>query len=1229
MKKNRQCNLHFLGIGKILLTMRLLTLFLFCTVMHLSAAVYSQHVVFSFELKNATFEDLMNEIRRSSDYYFLYKDSEVAKIRKLNKNFKSVSIDEVLKECLSGTDLTYSIENNLIIIRKSDNLNVQDSVRKVRELLIRGKVKDIDGKPLPGVTVRIKSTHWGTSTDKDGKYKITIPELEHVILQFSFIGMETREIEYAGKDTIDVVLKESMASLEEVTIVSTGYQNIDKRKLTSAVTSIEAKDILLPGLNTIDQMLEGHVPGMIFMQNSGQVGATPRLRIRGTSTILGNQEPLWVVDGIVQQDPVNIDPSQLNDLDFVNLLGNAISGLNPEDIERIDVLKDASATAIYGVRAANGVIVITTKKGKPGPPTITYSLSGTFMRRPRYSDQSVNMMNSRERIAFSREMYEKRLEYPQVDSWVGYEGALKDWNEDKIEFDEFQRRVSELETMNTDWFDILLQDSYSHKHTLSMSGGSSTLRYYASVGFNDSRGTIKGEQNKNYSATLNLNASLNRFTVRFGMNGNVADKKYTPSETGVMDYAYKTSRAVPIYDNEGKLWYYSRLGDVSSIEGLPFNIINERNNSSQDINSHTINFLAGIDYRIIDPLKIGLTLSYGTSSTEQDTYFSENTYYAACLRGTRDEDNELPVGGELQEKDTDNETYLVRAQIDYHQYMDKEEYHGLTVALGGEVSSSRYTGREQIFRGYLRDRGFQMAEIDLDTYPRYKIWSQTPKARGIRSDQKTNIVSGYASLAYDYKDLYMFTANVRVDASNKFGTKSNDKLAPIWSFSGRWNVKEDILSSVNWINSLSLRGSFGYQGNMLDTESSELIIQKGGMIPTVNEFGSTIYRYPNPDLRWEKTSSFNVTLDFALLNNKIQGNVSYFYKRTKDAFLQKTISRINGRDNYVVNQGTLENKGIELSFNFVPVNTMGMGNSKGFRWNIDPQLGQVLNQLINNRKVKDNALLDIVTYRDYLNGTAQIVGRPLNTFYSYRFAGLDSKDGRPTFHNVNQTEEINGEIVNIEKKYDDMEKEDVFTTVMEHSGTRVPVIQGGIVNTFTYRNFTLSCNMTYSLGSKVRLLKLYSNIAYGYGTLAPQPTENVRKEYNRRWRRPGDELTTNIPGILSDQEFKATLQNSAWYSNKPYNFAKNIWQMYDDSDIRVVSGNYLKMQSLSLRYNVPAKFCEKLYLKSAYIGFYCTNLFTVCNKNLKGQDPATQSGTAPSINMSLCPTYSLNLNVSF
>ena len=432
-------------------------------------------------------------------------------------------------------------------------------------------------------------------------------------------------------------------------------------------------------------------------------------------------------------------------------------------------------------------------------------------------------------------------------------------------------------------------------------------------------------------------------------------------------------------------------------------------------------------------------------------------------------------------------------------------------------------------------------------------------------------------------------------------------------------MKANILRDVNWVNGLSVRSSFGYQGNMLSEQTPELIIKKGNMNDYFGEYESNIQHYPNPDLRWEKTGAFNGSVDFALFNNRIRGTFSYFYKKTKDAFLSKTVADINGVETYVINSGTVENKGFEMSFNFTPIKAGA--NIGGFRWDIDPQIGQVLNTLL-TKAVNNNSFereQDEIFYTNYLDGSALIEGEPLNTFFSYKFKGLSPEDGRPMFYDVEEE---------LKDEYLKMEREDVFRRVMKVSGTRVPVLQGGVSNTFSYKRMSLSFNLSYSFGSKIRLMQLYGANQNGT-TVAPLPERNVRREFVKRWQRPGDEKHTNIPGLLSNAEYSRTL--SPWWGRSDYNsikFADNIWQMYDNSDIRTVSGNYLKLQSFVFNYTLPEEFCKKLLLKTAYIGISGSNLFTICSSKLKGQDPS-QSGTTDKLNLSIRPSYSVNLGITF
>ncbi len=807
--------------------------------------------------------------------------------------------------------------------------------KKEKSKVLQGWVYDKNHQVLPGVTVKVAGTSVGTSTNVKGWFRITLP-IQRGTLEFSFIGFKKQLVNFTDKtDTLRIVLEEELMELDEVT-VSTGYYKVDKRHLTSSVTTLKMDDIMQPGVSTLDQMLEGRIPGMIFMQNSGQVGAAPKIKIRGTTTLLGNTAPLWVLDGVILTDPVNVDPASINDLDFVNLLGNAISGLNPEDIEKLDVLKDASATAIYGPKASNGVIVITTKKGKVGAPSVSYSLSGTFRQRPRYTDRSVDVMNSQERIDFSKEVVRKKQVIPDLSSYVGYEAAYNDYVNGVISSDEFVRKVKFMETVNTDWLGLLMQDTYSHAHTLSISGGSENVRYYTSLGYSNEKGNLKGEENSRYSAMAKVDINYNKFIMSFSLNGNVQKKEYTPQEVGLMTYALNTARSVGAYNEDGSLMFYQRDNDLAHTYSKPFSIINERKNTDDDIQSNAISMSANIEYRLIPCLKAGMQFSYGISNFEERVYFGEKSWYAANLKkeyapdspnsGYLSSESEMPVGGELRLNSTKNENYSVRANLSFNKFLDKENTHQFQASVIGELSSTLYTGFAITKRGYIPERGMLFDDVNLPDswgyleFPNYDGWLKSnPSAKGILTHNLTRQVGLVGTLFYAYKDAYIFNANMRIDGSNKFGDRSNEKLNPIWSVSGRWNIHENLLSDKWWINTLALKASFGYQGNMSAQDSPNLIIQRKGTHWAFNELYSSIKYYPNPHLKWEKTSTYNIELEYSLFNNKLVGNFSYYYRHTTDAFMSKTVSRINGVSSYTVNQGTLNNQGLSLILILLPL----------------------------------------------------------------------------------------------------------------------------------------------------------------------------------------------------------------------------------------------------------------------------------------------------------------------
>lgn len=1199
-------------LKKIIMRIQLCTLIIIVTCMQVSASAYSQTV--TLNEKNAPLQTLLEKIKEQSGYNFWYNIDLLKNTKPVSVNLNHVPLNEALKYILLNQQLSYKIVDKTIVINPISKNSI--TILLSAPVDIAGKVTDTDGTPLQGATIRQKGTTRSVLTDKNGEFKMKQVSTD-ATLTISYLGYITREIR-VSQGVKNIVLKADEKALNEVTVTN-GYQELDPRTLTSAITSVKAKDILVPGIFSIDQALEGRVAGLFVMNNSGEIGAAPKIRIRGTSTVLGNHEPLWVVDGVVVNDPVNIDPATINDLDFVNRLGNSISGLKPFDIESIDVLKDASATALYGVRAANGVIVITTKKGHVGAPIINFSSASTYTARPRYTDHNINVMDSRQRVDYSRDLINNNMSYPANINYVGYEGALHDLYTNVISYEQFQARVSQMETMNTDWFSLINQDAFSTQNDISISGGTPKMRYFASLGAANQNGTIKGDKVNQYTAFLKLNANLTeRLTWDMNFRSNVSKKNYVANSVNALDYAYNTSRAVPAYTNDGSYSYYNRY-DINGYYN--FNILNEIDNARDITDLSGINLTNSLGFRFSPALRGTLLFSYSLNNTNQETNYGENTYYSAVLRRSNYKvipnaaQTLMPFGGELQSNTTRNYSYLLRPQFDYKKNLGGSNDHLLTAAIGGELSSTKYDGTETINRGFLPDRGSVFAAVDPITYPQYAVWALNNPVK--KTDQLTNLISAYFTTSYTYKNRYTINFNTRTDYSNKFGASSNEKFLPSYSFSGRWDVAQDFFKNSKDVNMLAFRGSYGYQGNMLANQTPEVIMKTGGLDPVTGEYSSTIAYYPNPNLKWEKTGQVNAALDFSLFGNKLNGSFTYYHKKTVNAFVNAEVSDINGRTAYVVNSGTISNQGIEVALSFTPINNALKGG-KGFTWRIDPEIGQAINSLIGSKSV-NVATVNSNTYLTYLNGSMVLDGKSINSFYSYKYAGLSPVNGKPLFYNDETT---NG------PKLKAMTSDQVFQYVMVPSGNRIPTLQGGLSNSFSYNSFSLSFNLSYSFGSTIRLMKLYES-RYGgsssISTAAPMPENNVSTELLNRWQKPGDEAFTNIPGLLNSVDYN--LSRTHWSTGQAYVYATNMWQMYDNSDLRTASGNFVKIKTWSLRYALPTEQSKKLGLKMASISLAGTNLYTFASKKLNGQDPE-QAGFSSSIQLSQRPSFSLGIDIS-
>ncbi|QEC44011.1 SusC/RagA family TonB-linked outer membrane protein [Pseudobacter ginsenosidimutans] len=1198
---------------------KLLYLAIFIIISFMSNKVDAQQVTLTG--KNLPFVKILKDIRDQTGFYFVCKEEWAKDIGRITLDVKNTAVDEVIRICLNDKPYSYTISNKMITIFPFS-----------QQISITGKVVDNNQQAMQGVSITVKGTQTGTSTDQNGEF--TIRDIgEKAILVFSYVGFEQLVENVNSRSRIIVKMVPGNKQLDDA-VVYNGYQKIKQKYLTGSVTSLKMDSIIQPGLNTVDKMLEGRVPGIMFMQNSGQAGAAPKLRIRGTNTYLGSREPLWVVDGIIRTNPFPIPAERINDPDFVNLLGNAISGLNPYDIEQVDVLKDATAAALYGVRAANGVIVITTKRGKPGPPTVTYNVTGTYTRRPRYTDRSVYMMDSRERIDVSREMIEKQLTL-RGGALEAYEKDIVDYYAGRIDYETFKKRVDRAESMNTDWMGHTMRDVFATNHSLSVSGGTSTVSYRASVGYQNESGVIKKESNARYTGMLNMQMNYRKFKVDFNIQLNKEKRRYTPSEVGLLNYVYGTSRAIPLYNQDGSRYFYSTINSrVVSLFGdfKTMNILNEMDHTMQRVESNEYNASIDLSYEIAKGFQFQTRLAYTGGNSSQDMWFEENTEWASQLRQyaydpilniIQPVSDPMPFGGELRGQQVRRQNYIINGRLNFSRFLDQQNKHQLTVEVAADLQSNRVNSTELTSRGYYPGRGHSFALVDVSKYQTYGAWLSANSFPTI-TEGIQNSVRPYLTSTWIFNDRYVISATASQEFSNSFGTRSNEKFLPTWALSGRWNMQEDLLRSVSWVDRAALLLSLGTRGNMLAGQTPYMTIRKGSLNTFYNSFSSTTVSYPNPDLAWEKTQDYNGSLEFTLLKGRINGSLAYFYSKTTNAFLTKQVSAVNGApgNTYVVNGGTLENQGVELSLNFKFIDNMGAGN-KRFMWRFDPQLGQVFNKLINDNLNSRNVMVDAatLTYQNYLDGKVPVNGKAVNTFYSYRFKGLDPQYGFPVFYGVEP--ENKDELV---AQYNKLTKDQVFNMVMVESGRREPVLQGGINNSFVYGNWTLNVSFTYSVGNKIRLLQMASG---NYGTFRPSSQQNLRKEFTNRWRYPGDEKFTNIPAI---QGASHSIQDDQFFWWKSYslltNFAQDYYQMYDFSDLRVVKGDYLKLQYVSLSYRLSNELCRKLNCKGAIVNVSGSNLYTFANKALRGQDPS-QSGSASNINLSIRPVYALNLNISF
>ncbi|MEC5142944.1 SusC/RagA family TonB-linked outer membrane protein [Chitinophaga sp. 212800010-3] len=1121
---------------------------------------------------------VLKEIHALTDVRFTYNADIVRKQPAVTVSVKAATLGELLRQVLVNTNLAFDVDMGGIVIYPASGYPQTDNTVALQvfgQVVVNGKAE-----PLQGATIQVMSTNIGTVTAKDGMFSLLAKENDQ--LRISQLGMKTVIYTVKRHDGNAIIIKMDTVPQAIQEVVVNGYQKIDAKMATAAIFKLSGERAIEPGMASIDQMLQGKVPGLMLINTSGGVNARPTIRMRGTSTFVGNASPLWVIDNVVRPDPVDISATQLNTAitDGQNgnysLIGSAVSGLNPYDIESITFLKDAAATAIYGTRAANGVIVVTTKKGKAGPMRLSYNTDLSFQQRPSYNN--LHLMNSLQRVTLSRQLVEDGTifngNYNGFRENISYEGLVQALYARRISEPEFRTAVAKLETNNVDWFKVLFRNAFSMTHSVNMSGGAGKTTYYGSVSYSDNWGAAQKDGQKRYTADLSVhNETTSRLSVDFQLMGNYSKTMgYHPS-ISPLSYALKTNRAIPS-DAFYPKSLSNALGGLPIPPPLTFNMLNDINQTENNASTRSVMASLILNYRLGKGLVLRNTSSAVMDAADQMSAAYDKSFYVTGIRNWNIDFlptdgqlalSRLPYGGMATLSNMNSLSVETRTDITYNKDFFKGRDQFILTA-GNVISSQQIKGVESTQPGYFPDRGQQFFA---------NATSKSLLSKYQLTDKVNNVVSMYGSAIYSMNNKYVLTGTIRTDGSNRFGQYSNAKFLPNYGLSGKWVIgNEPWLQKSRFVTGLDLRASFGTQGNVVQAVGPELIAsydRSDQPDPVTGVPFLGIKSLPYPELRWEKTYQWNFGTDFALFDKRVEVNLDYYLKKSVDLLTNKPIAYEYGMDMMYENAGVAYNSGLELVLNVVALQRKNTRLSFRFMnfWN-------------KNEVSKTYSRND---YMAYLNGTALIPGRARTSFYSYSYKGLNPENGLPMFNNVDAKVTTNDP-----------------ANILVYSGQLYPKLNGSFSTEFSYKNFSISGDFFYALGGHKRLNPMFNMSASGSGV--PNPFENVNRDLAQRWRKPGDEKTTNIPSIRDNNEAdKIHLPISDIENMVSFSPVVIPYEAYDMSSLRVVDGSFLRCKNVRLNYSVPAAFVSRAGIRGLRLGCFVRNPFTIASKALQGQDP--------------------------
>lgn len=1129
--------------------------------------------------RNESLEQVIKKLRAQTDFVIMAPSATLTKTKPVTVNLKGVSIDQAMREIFKNQpdNLDYEIKGKNIIIRQRPTPDNTPGKKGEQPAKKSGRVLDQAGNPIAGATVTDSKGGNATSSSGSGSFEIAVQDGDHLTIKM--LGYEQQDIEVNG-NIGDIHLTATNIVMETADVINTGYQSIPKERAVGSFVQVDNKLLNRSVSTNILDRLNGIVPGLTkdeIGNFNGEIQTNPNnrssgLTIRGKSTLLSSTDPLIVVDNFPFE--------------------GELSSINPNDIESVTVLKDASAASIWGARSGNGVIVITTKQGKQNEAIkIDFSSNLTVADRPDvYYNQ--NYIDSKSLIDIEQYLFDQgyfdsdlmdNSTYPVVSSAVEImnlvkTGALTDA--------EGQKRLDVLRNSDVrkDWSKYIYQKALKQQYSLAMHGGTSNITYRLSAGYDKNKDELVRNGSDRFTInTLNTYRPIKNLEIIAGLN-------YAQSHTDLNNRFSQYALNNPKYS--GSYLPYSMLADE---QGNPLDILYSFRESYlaqtaeqgfkdwryrplqelalADNRTKVSSILAKLSatYKILPELSA--TVNYQIEEQKissrnyqtQDSYYVRNLYnkFSVYDPSTKTITSNFPKGDVLDLNDYTWTSWNFRSQLNYDKTFG---LHSISALAGFESRELKTDGTGQTLLGY--DDQFGTSNMALDyvtSFPTSPAGSsRLPSPAGRIYGIINRFISYYANGSYNYNDRYTVTASLRTDGANLFGAKVNNRFTPLWSVGAGWKVSNESFYQASFLPYLNIRSSYGFNGNTY-RYGTALLTGRYGTALLTGAPNITNLTAPNPELSWERVKNLNLGVDFRTKNNIVSGTIEFYNKTGIDLVQPTALAPQTGFTTYIANTAKTRTKGIDLN---LTVNWL----NKDLQWKT----------ILQYSLVKDKILKYDIPYSS-ISGFGGIVGKPLNALFAYKWEGLNPENGNPVgWLNGAKSEDYASIIANLKES-------DIV-----YKGNRTPTSFGSIRNDFTYKGFDLSFNITYFLDYVFRR----STIDPNYAALI---TNQRNADYLNRWQKPGDEQHTSVPSLSYPEDYSRTY-------------------FYQLSEALITPGDHIRLQDIRLGYDLNKVISSPKIKMNVF--FYANNIGIIWRKNKNGLDPSV-------INYPVPRTYSIGINANF